>query len=366
MSEMFPLLPEILDMYLLDQMTGQGFVRARAHPTLGLTIYNYTAAAQYANQWNDVTRACRGLVVRADGRVVARPFEKFFNAHEHEGLPPALGGIEVTDKVDGSLGILVPTDSGHIFATRGSFESDQALHATGVWQRQYAHLFTPNPAWTYLFEIVYPQGRIVIDYGAKDDLVLLGAVNTFTGEPVPLTLAAHGWPGEVVEQFHFDNLAQALNASPRPGAEGIVIWFVGSSLRVKVKQAEYVRLHKLVTELSSRRIWEALASGDDVSVWLDAVPDEFYAYVREEETRLRAGFDELATQVAHAYAHVAPNGSVSDRAGVARALAPYPKWVRSAVFSKLDNKNVDHLLWAQIRPAEHVPYFSRTTQPDVT
>jgi hypothetical protein len=35
---------------------------------------------------------------------------------------------------------------------------------------------------TYLFEIIYPENRIVVDYNGEERLVLLGIINTETGE----------------------------------------------------------------------------------------------------------------------------------------------------------------------------------------
>lgn len=55
-------------------------IRPNDHPTLPLRLYNYTEIAQYQKAWNDVTRACRVLIVhRETGEIVARPFQKFLN-----------------------------------------------------------------------------------------------------------------------------------------------------------------------------------------------------------------------------------------------------------------------------------------------
>jgi hypothetical protein len=51
----------------------------------------------------------------------------------------------VTDKLDGSLGILYPTPDGHAIATRGAFVSEQALHATELWLDRYAGWLPPLP-----------------------------------------------------------------------------------------------------------------------------------------------------------------------------------------------------------------------------
>ncbi|HET9258014.1 MAG TPA: hypothetical protein VFO16_22825 [Pseudonocardiaceae bacterium] len=69
-----------------------------------------------------------------------------------------------------------------------------------------------------LFEIVYPSNRIVSDYGAADDVYLLGMVSRRDGRlPRPRDIA--GWPGPIVAQFTYTTLA----APPREGAEGLVV-----------------------------------------------------------------------------------------------------------------------------------------------
>src|SRR5487761_1253908 len=179
-----------MDPTLLADMITQGFVRERRHPTLPYRILGYTEEAQYSKTWNEVTVQCRGLVGDDEGFVVARPFRKFWNDTEHDGerLPTLdlAAAVEVTDKLDGSLGILGPTPDGHIISTRGSFESDQAAWATTFYNQHYADLFPPMYGWTYLMEIIYKANRIVVDYD-YEDLVLLGAVNNQSGEIMSAT-----------------------------------------------------------------------------------------------------------------------------------------------------------------------------------
>jgi len=116
------LLANILDTDLLAAMLAGGYVRAQRHPELPLLIYGYTEKAQYENVWNPVTLTCRGLVVDStSGAVVARPFAKFFN-HGQPGAPTFAADepVTVTDKADGSLGVLHPVPSGWAVATRGA------------------------------------------------------------------------------------------------------------------------------------------------------------------------------------------------------------------------------------------------------
>ena len=68
---------EILNKYYED-----GWLIKQTHPTLDLTIWNYSPKVQYEKLWDDITLQCRGLVTDNEGNVVARPFKKFFNIEE--------------------------------------------------------------------------------------------------------------------------------------------------------------------------------------------------------------------------------------------------------------------------------------------
>jgi RNA ligase len=144
--------------------------------------------------WNAVTLTCRGLIADERGDILARPLPKFFNHDQPEAPVIALDEpVVVTDKADGSQGIIYPTPDGPAVATRGSFASDQALHATGLLRSRYGG-WNPPAFLTVLVEIVYPANRIVLDYAGLDDLLLLGAVDvetcrTFGPSSVP------DWPG---------------------------------------------------------------------------------------------------------------------------------------------------------------------------
>lgn len=342
----------LCDPALLADMVGGGYVRTQRHPSLPLLIHNYTEKAQYENVWNAATLACRGLVVSQDGRVLARPFAKFFN-HGQPGAPELDldGPVSVTDKADGSLGVLFPTPDGWAVATRGSFDSEQARHATRVWRERYAGRFTPPPGRTVLFEIIYPANRIVLDYGGLDDLVLLGAVDVATGRShgpggVP------GWPGPAVESFAYSTLAEALAAPPRNNREGLVVHFTGPDARLKIKYSEYVRLHRIVTGLNPRVVWEAVSGTGDVALdeLLEPLPDEFHAWASGIAAELTAEVETLVAEVERDYAGIVaalPAGWA--RKNFALAVARHPR--RGCLFLRLDQKDYRPLLWQQVRPS---------------
>ncbi len=342
-------LSDVLDVQQLQLMIDGGYVRTQVHPVLRYTIYNYTEKAAYESVWNDVTLTCRGLIVDdSTGAVLARPWPKFFN-YGQTGAPalPLDAPAVVTDKADGSLGILYHAVDGHAVATRGSFASEQAIHATYVWRARYAGTFEPRPGWTYLFEIIYPSNRIVVDYGDFDDLILLGAVEIATGRTV--SGAFDGWPGPVIETFEHATLAAALAAPDRPGREGFVVHVPDQDLRVKIKQEDYVLLHRIVTGLNARSVWEPLADGRGLDELIEALPDEFHDWVREVAATLTETVDLAAAAAEKAYAELVaglPDGWT--RKDFALAAVPNPlKW---ALFLLLDGRDIRPALWRNAKP----------------
>ncbi len=260
------LLRDIADLGLLESAIADKHITARTTAE-GLTVYNYTARAQYSEAWNQATLACRGLIADHRGRVLARPFPKFFAPSESCAPEvPKKGPMHVTDKWDGSLGIAYRHPDGDTrISTRGSLESEQAIEATRIWQERYAGVEI-EPGITPLFEIVYPQNRIVVNHGEMRDLVLLAVIDITSGTDLPLD--RFEWPGPMAGSRKFASLNDLADhmARPRPDhhpEEGFVVRYdTGDSqphLRFKMKWPAYVEQHRVVTGLNRRHIWTAAA-----------------------------------------------------------------------------------------------------------
>jgi RNA ligase len=355
------LLADVLDQVELTTAVETGLVRLQRHPDRPLVIYNYTEACQYMSAWTPVTLACRGLIVDEAGRVVARPYTKFFNHTEsHAPVLDATAAVRVTDKADGSLGIIYHDGTRLAVATRGSFVSDQARHATEIINQRYAG-FVPPDDLTVLVEIIYPGNRIVVDYDGLDDLVLLGAVDIATGrsygpEAVP------DWPGPAVESFAYPTFADALAAPPRDGREGLVVHFTEADQRVKIKYAEYVRLHRLVTGLTARTVWDVLVNGGDLDAMLEPLPEEFHPWVRGIAAELTAGVEARAAAIEAAFTTVLaglPDGWGRKEFAAAAVRSEH----RGALFLRLDGKDYRPSLWQQARPeGDRTPHGVKVTE----
>lgn len=273
-------------------MVESGMVRVRKHPSANLCIYNYTEKAQFSRTWNEVTLACRGLILDENFDVVARPFQKFFNKEElSDGDIPNLP-FDVFEKLDGSLAIMYWIDDIPYIATRGSFESEQALHATSILHGRLAFGNIRTEDFdrdaTYLFEIIYPGNRVVVDYGKTDNLYLLAIIDNETGKDLPLQDI--GFP--IVKQYDWAEDFDEIQKLNWDNSEGFVVRFQ-NGFRMKIKFEDYRRLHKLLTGVSTKTIWELLRSGKTVDEIVEGVPDEFYQWVKETVKDLVSQFLEI-------------------------------------------------------------------------
>lgn len=336
---------DVLDIDNLAKRIAEGYIVGRDGPH-GLRLWNYTAKTQFDRAWDNETRRCRGLVVTDDGWIVARPFEKFFNASEHEVLP--VEPFDVYEKLDGSLIVVANGPEGLSITSRGSFDSEQARAARELWERRYADV--PVPAGqTWCFEFVAPWNRIVVDYGAREDLILLAALDNKAGGDVPLP----AWPGSHVQTFDFADVASILArlASLGPNEEGYVVRFRQSNLRVKVKGDEYVRLHRLLTGLTARGVWEVLSTGGDLAPLLERVPDEFNEWVRQTIANLARQHAEIRGLARSRHDVIA---DLPTRKEQALAISGFQ--YRAVVFRMLDAKPYDALIWKAVYPGVERPF----------
>jgi RNA ligase len=333
-----------------------GLIKITKHPAFPLDIYNYTERAQYSKKWNKATTASRGLIVhRNTGEIIARPFAKFFNYEERPNSIGLTDPVLVTDKMDGSLGIMYQAVPGSKtvprIATRGSFMSDQAKHASNVLGERYPD-FYPREGYTYLFEIVYPENRIVLDYGDTDDLFLLGAVEIETGKVIAPQMLPD-WRGPRVGTLTAQTFQEALSIGPRAGKEGLVVRSLNTDTMVKIKQEDYIRLHRIVTGLNQRTVWEMLKDGLNP---YEGIPDELHDWVSNIAANLQAAFDGAKKTAESLFNHIIDhlNEEVGlgqwGRKDFALEAQKYLGWAQKTLFLQLDNQPIDEYIWKVLRP----------------
>lgn len=342
-----------LDLSQIQPLIDSRHIDVQVHPTGQLLIYNYTQKCQFDRVWNEQTMMCRGLITTLDGEIVARPFKKFFNYGEYE-LPPVMleEPFEVFEKYDGSLGILYFIGKESYIATRGSFASEQAFKATEILKNHHSDLRF-DPKYTYLFEIIYPQNKIVVDYGRLEALVLLTAIETETGKEKTYEELWEEFGDKIMIARRYNGISDVstLKGLAADNQEGFVVRFA-SGLRLKVKFEEYVRLHRLITGFSSKSIWECLKNDQNITDFLENVPDEFYQWVSSTKDRLESDFNAIKTVSEGDLMAVVDLESRKEKAIYVRQKAKYP----SIVFTMMDGKDYKLAIWKLLRPKFEKPF----------
>jgi RNA ligase len=332
-----------------------GMVMMRLDADTGRSLWCYTTRCVYEGSWDTFSRLARGLVLHErTQQVVATPFPKFFNLGERGQAIPELP-FEVFEKLDGSLIIIHFHESQWRAATKGAFDSAQALWAeTRLAQQNLAAL---QPGTTYLAEALYPENRIVIAY-AEPALVLLAAYDAEGLELETTALqqvaTALGW--RLAERYRYHSFADLMAAAQRLPAnrEGFVIRFA-NSLRLKVKGTEYRRIHALISHCTPLALWEAWAAGDDLNTIRRELPEEFWSDFDSIMTLLQQAMAAFTTRITQAVAAVT---DLTDKE-LGLHLAEQAEDVRSFLFpwrksgGNLTGKNREALFRA-IRPTGNI------------
>ena len=333
---------------ILEKYYNLGLLYKQTHPTLDLTIWNYSPKVQYEGLWDDITMQCRGLVTNSKGEIVARPFKKFFNIEEEKHTPTE--EFEVFEKMDGSLGIVFKYNGEVIYTTRGSFTSDQSK-----WMTKYGNEYNFKDilveGFTYLFEIIYPENRIVVDYNGEEKLVLLGIINTETGEEVPHNDLFEGF--DVVKKYNGIKDYTTLKFLIDNNAEGFVVRFSNGD-RMKIKGEEYLRLHKIITNISNRDIWEYLKDGKPLDEILDKVPDEFHDWVKQTKEELLTQFQTLDEEYQWIFKIINRAPGIKNRP----VFAEYAKRYKhpNILFNMLDGKDYSQQIFKLLYPTYSKPF----------
>ncbi len=371
-----------IDTTKFKELIEERYISVQKHPTEDLYIYNYTSKCQYNKYWTPETLMCRGLILDGEDNIVARPFRKFFNLEEHkEPLPDE--EFTITMKFDGSLGIMYWIGDIPYIATRGSFTSNQALEGTKMLRSKtnfVRYLQENRKSYTYLFEIIYPENRIVVNYGDERKLVHIATIDNDNGSDVYEIL-----PIETPYRHYAKGDLQFLLNKQEDNAEGYVIQYA-SGLRLKIKFKEYVRLHKLVTGLNTRAIWEAVAIDSlrskgmtDAKViglklnldkyyvedileckeslitrLVDRVPDELYKWVTDVSEHYKEKFRTIRQQVLSIY--MGEQLDQLPRKEAALKIMTHPKKLNTILFAMLSEKEYDSIIWQIICPKHSKAY----------
>ncbi|KAJ3172235.1 hypothetical protein HDU88_007053 [Geranomyces variabilis] len=338
-------LPTSLDIDLLNSYVSDKRLKCQSHPTEDLIIWNYSEVVQFKKLWDDITLQCRGLITDTAGNVVARSFPKFFN--EDERSYEATSRYTVMAKVDGSLGILFYHRNRWVLASRGSFTSSQAGVGMEILLSRYEGLLDVlDKRLSYNFEIIYPENRIVVNYGDERKLIFLTAfrpngeeVFAMDGDDstVPNKVSIRDLMAEygVIPVTQFDQASIAeLKARDVCNEEGYVVRFENGT-RIKIKFAQYVALHRLVGNINETMLLQEFTAGKTFLDVCEQIPDEFMKWAERVWSRIETKYATLQAELEATFA-TAKEGT-SSRGEFARKVLSLKN--RRALFDRYEGKN---------------------------
>lgn len=333
-TEMIKLTHELLNKYIEDKI-----IYAIQHEDL--TLYNYSPKCQFDNLWDDVTKQCRGLILDMHNNIIARPFDKFFNIEEHQYKTPISKPI-VTKKYDGSLGILYWYKDQPYIATRGSFTSDQSVWAT-FWLRNKVDTTLFDRSKTYLFEIIYPQNRIIVSYD-WEGMVLLAIRDIDTGKYEDIKHIDDNI--RLSETYDFTDV-KTLQKNEISNEEGYVLFYPDHNLHIKVKFKEYIKLHALIAGISKKRIWYLLSSYDEKTYnkLLEVCPDEYLSELKLYKQQLTDEYNTIHKNVIKLVDEIRKMDSRKEQALYLKSNAPD---YLSCVFLYIDLRDYISCIWNMI------------------
>ena len=253
------------------------------------------------NRLYTLRRECRGLKFDTNGKVIARPYHKFFNVNEKpetaDNLLTVCDETVILDKLDGSM--IHPLFIGdELFWSTKMGLTDIAADAgkfseTNGGYRKFA-LDCRLDNITPIFEWCSRKQRIVVDY-PEDNLILTAMRYNDTGAYITysdLDIVANNFGIPIVPAWRgdFDGLSSfLLEISGREDEEGYVIRWPDGHMS-KAKNEWYCQLHKTKELLTFEK--------DVIALVLNEKHDDAKAFMDDnDKNRIDAYANELYRQI---------------------------------------------------------------------
>lgn len=331
-----------------DTLTNMGLLRSQTSGT-GLTIYCYNEFTQFQRLWNTTTLAARGIVFDDEGEIVQRCLPKFFNSDEPDGIITAKVNEPtaniIQNKLDGSL-IKVSFSKKHglVVTSKCSFASKQVGWAKEIIaDKKYKDLF--EPGYTYHFELIHPENQIVLNYGYKKALVLFAIVKNENGKEPSIYESELAVKFEKAEKLTSKDVLniirdnnEGVDTSDKPLSEGVVVNY--GTYRLKIKTAEYVRIHRIVSNLTENNVWQALASKQPIS--RENIPEEFVKWLEVTQRNLLIKYCDFFDDVSQALADT--QHMSNKEVGLSdNPMKPY-------IFASRSGKDLEAMVWKAVKP----------------
>ena len=206
------------------------------------------------------------------------------------------------------------------------------------------------------------QNRIVVNYDF-DDIIMIGAININNGKEMDYNILKEKYDNTftIIEKINTKLDFKSLKKLNLPNEEGFVIRFSNGN-RMKIKFEEYFRLHKILTGISDKTIWDFLRNGDDWEFLLEKVPDEFYEWIKDTVNSFSIRFDDIketALKEFEIIKNLMPVLNFKDyRKSFAKLVFERPDTAKISgiMFALLDEKDIDQMIWKILKPKQSTTF----------
>lgn len=315
-----------------DRDFGRVFVREEGE----YLLLNYTQEALFEGRMSKVEQACRGLVIRSDGKIMALPMPKMYNLGEPDCPPLPDEVYDVWEKIDGSLVNFFHDRQGWRCNTRGVFENVYSQFAQERWDWGSGGREFPR-WWTVMCEVVIPDDEMPRAAYTDPGLYLVAVRDNRSGRDLD--------PQDI--DTGMSKAVRCLSASIEvvkegtKSVEGIEGWVVRfqNGLRVKLKTRWYLRMFRALQDLTPKHVRQIVLDGWEE--WIYKFPDDLVPEAMAMKERIVAQLDAELDRIYRAYAQVA---GISERKEFAlTVLRDYPQiahWLFNLRDDKFDESNV--------------------------
>ena len=277
----------------LNSLVHTGYIRRAEHPTLPLSIYNYTPKTQFSNAWNRITRTTRGLVLNKDYEIVIKCPEKFFSKGEPLAAEINLLNARISEKLDGYyISIKNDVKYGPIITSRGSFNNRYTEATKALLEHEYVPSLRKN--YTYFCELCQNfagDEAIILTKHPEPKLVCWAIQDENFHELIPDKTC----PFPVAKEL---SLAEAKKYLEQK-VEGVVAQDLGTFERLKIKTEWFVEHHRILSDCTKKRAWEILSSYEKIEDL--NIPDEFMKQMKQYEKELGQEFSTVLQNVQTAH-----------------------------------------------------------------
>ena len=167
----------------------------------------------------------------------------------------------------------------------------------------------------------------------------------------------------IVKQIKNTDIEVLAKLDEKEG-EGFVIFYPKSNLRLKIKFPEYVRLHKILTGLSIKGIWEYFVEHGinvDMKKIADDMPDEFFDWINSVANDFRDKYKKIEKQCETDFNLISYKLiNVLNKTRKDWALEITKTKYPCILFAILDGKDYSKHIWKILKPTG-----SKTFQKDI-